>query len=1646
MGFTDFLKGGLEKLQEGSQWVDEEVFGRESAEDYRRRTGKKPGRGEHILDNQRQQDNVVSRNIGKPVQTGLEKALHGVNWLYDNGISQPMTTFLLAGTHAESEGFGELFEASTWSKAWHVAEHVSPGQAFWANRREAEEILNAGDLYATPPASMLPPGWDALSEDEQQRILREAGSPAIGNRAVERIRDDVGFFTFASGSTDFAARWWVDPTVLGLRVAAGVKQAAVTKPRPKGGWSETDIKELMDNSTMAKAERFLWENKGNPLLVSNLSMFRKSALGPRAGAIISSLKSQEEVNLFLRTSLGDVEARALLESKNLEAAHRLQQDTARLAAHDLDPVRVASLPPRAREMAQGRMDELNAQINANEELTSRYGAMLDHYGELDAVNLTRFSFNRATRRTRAQVGYKTGPALNAAERRTDGSGIGFSRVYGDFFGNSLTMARSFAQPHPTGYIRVDDIQPEALDELRGQVARIPGVGPDIRQDLLNRYMKTSTEGERLDVLDEVGALGVKKIAEKHGFSADDAEALYREYRSRITKGQEGLRRYSTGSFPGEKIHVDEFMTAGGKLTVHPNLVTRLANDHVMVDMDALNTVLKRHSGALQALKRGSGTSRDWLTDGADYFNHLWKFATLFRLGYIPRVLGDDLTGQVARLGAATMALRTGYGAKNLATNLAHWKPDRMREAEEAALRQSTRYADDEIALLQPQIDTLGAKQTARTAVAQEAAVRARDRLRHARNRMNALGPDTPRATVGAHQKLVAKHESAARAAEQAVERARTSGRSTRLAEMDERMGFLGAARDNATRFADEIKLERQKGFRQQSQLHRDVQAAPGTVLPPALGGKRGEYYQKMISSDDSLRTLLATNKKLVHGNLMRSFSHSGQSISFAQAPEQFVKSWHQAINQQIMQDPLAIQAVKGASIPEMSRWLASTPAGRAYRKRLGLKHNTNDRIAASVYHDVDEYLPTPEIRMAALEGKADVGFLDEAVAMGKHPQEVHSTQLAENLAGANHLSRGIDRVIDGWYKTMVSMPADRMSRHPLFNQLYEGHAKALTGQELKQGMKIAQKDADRITEAARRLALKDTRRLVFDIAHRSDAAHMLRFVSPFFAATTEAWQRWARIIADRPQVVGYGSIFFNAPISWGWMQDNDGNKLLRDGSVIDPVTGAKRFVPKGERRILAPVPKFIANGPVGKVFGMDSSGNWLISQDSMNLITQGDPWFNPGTGPVVSIPVNEFVKDKPSQAELARHLGILPFGPQTGGSLLGEGPLGRAAQMTLPQSVKNFLTAFDTSDERYQRIKMQIMQKAAYEHANLGKPMPSAKEIASMTRNYWMFSAASAFVQPFATQKPDKYQFFRDQYNNLQRKNPLTADSEFLERFGESYFVFTASTSDSSGVPPTKKAVELSKEYADLIAANPELAALIVGPEGRGPFSTEAYAYQLNTPLVPGDSEMQRTKMSAEDAMKENQRRLGWAKYIKQMNRITAQLHGRGLSSFSDEGAEDLADEKRSYSLLYSTPTYPDGSPNPYYNAEWAEDFYTQNPQRYEQLIPALTTVARSRLADDPNRSDLRVLQEYLGARKALLGELTTREAAGQPKTLGAQANADLARRWAVYVDELVERDTRFGDLYHRYLSRDLGIDVEEMADAPAGEEEEEVSLSGLAS
>lgn len=1599
-------------------------------------------------------DSWTNEHVGKPGAHGVEEFFGGVNWTYDNYISHPIATAALMGkvgrrSDDDPLGFsGKYFSAAEWSRAWRATKHVSPMQALALNKSEAEQAEAAPLQYYKPPAASLSPGFDALPEGEQQDILRQAGMPAVGNRFIENMRDSSMFYRYSTGVGDFALRWFGDPLVLGGKVAGATRAATTVRYRPKGGWAQADIDKLVNSSKMTKLVEFLEKNADNPQLVNNTD-FAMKTIGPRMGAINALLKTPEERQLFIRTGMGDLQAKAQLEQSNKLVSARIQADENRLAATDVAYAKAhAAGLPNVMALAQKRMDQLNEAIAQDTAMVNRYHQVLDHAGEIDQIHLSRWSFARAEQRTAAQSQYlarpgrggnvarqfsatttpiagKVDPATGFPAGRDVRSQFVKTRLWGvgDFFTTPVTVVRMAGNYRPTGYMAIDEgsaFDVVNMRELRGQVARIPNISNQTRQDILNQYLKTTSEGERKDLLNKVNQLGAAQVAKKHGLRPEAGLEIYKAQQMKLQGELDAMEQFSAAQLLGAAsdglpLRVDAFETSGG-IKIHPHTVSRIMNSHVMPDLEEYNRILSRHASALRALRESHAGNPDWVLSAGDYLNHLWKFATLFRLGYIARAAGDDLASQLARLGPAAMALRIGYGMKNAATNLAHREQRPFLQLKEQMHLQGASYAQDELDRLVLDVQKLGGKVAAQRQVAKTAVATAQRRVDWVREQQRNLPTDAPRARIRALERMWNARIGELQTAKAKVPVA-GAAKNIQLRDLQARQGTLEYYRDLSRQAAQDARDKMQMVHQGTGELK-----IGDTVFPAAFGGQRGDYFMQRISPTQAYDQLFRLNKDLVHANLTRSFDHGARPIEAIDDEVKHASAWAHAVNAQIAGDEMQRMLVAGTPEATVVKWLKNDAKGKAYWKRLDLPMSTPEDIVARARAEVDEYLPLPEIRMQALapEGVSPQ-FLKDAVPNPNHRPTVHMANVGKNALGFH---RAADRVMQKFYDIANIMPAKRLSRHPLFNQLYEGHLKQLVAQRAKQGAETKTvADVDHVVEIARRLAERDMKKLVFDISHRTDAAAALRFISPFFSATAESFQRWGRVIADRPEILGYASNFYNAPAYSGHMQDQDGNHITPDGYVwtIDPKTGraVKKRAAKEDRFIVGRMPKWLINSPLGVALGVErSSGNVALSQNSINMVTQGDPWFNPGVGPIVQIPVNEFVKDKPDDAELARKLGVLPFGP-----VEGSNPFSRAAKQAAPSTVRNFITAYDTSDYRYQQVKAQILQRAVFEHEQLGKPMPSEKQIAAMTRNYWFFSAASAFLQPAATRRQDAYQYYRDQYNILRRQDPQNADQQFLQRFGEDYFIFAQAMSKNvAGIQATKNAVALSKKYAGLLAAFPELGPLIIGKEGNGPFSPEAYAYQLNAPLVPGDSEMQRTRLSAEEAMKENQRRLGWAKFSSVMDWLNAQKVQRGLATLHDQGAEDLDAIKKAFVMMLGDPTLPDGRDNPYYNAEWSQDYYSLDAKKYERLAPALETAATQVLKTDPGRADMRGLLQYLQGRKVIVQTLN----ASPYKTLSAKANTGLKAAWVAYVSSLTDASPDFESLFNRYLSRDLGVDMSE--------------------
>lgn len=1630
---------------------------------------------------------------GQVQNASLEHTMEGMRWLYSNGISHPISTAMMAGVLP-----GGPMKSANWVKSWKAATHVSPAQAFFMSPEETQQAVDSPLLYYKPPEAYLPPGFSQLPEDQQQEFLRQAGMPAVGNAYIEKMRGNSSFYKYGTGALDFAGVMFADPTsIAGGWVGDLSKASNVIRPlsvpgkpgligsafakQSRKAFTPAEIDHIMTSPKVTALQTALWKNKDNPQLIRETAFAQHSGMGPdRFANILTKLQDEDELNLFIRTGMGDGRALDQLTSQNALVKARLQSNWSRFDNLGLLRSKYAAFP-NIQAMIDQHLDQIGQQLSADTATSQRYNDIIDNQGLLDQLHVSRWSMQRAADRADAKNAYVAGPARGAVSGLVRGqtraatirpgvppissasyqpgtiqSGIVHSRLWGasDFFQTPLTLIRSVKNMHPNGFMRIDTLDPDSINELRAHIARIPGMSPQSRADVVNKYLSTTTEHERKDMLEDLGRYGAAKVAQRYGLAPDLGVELWKKHVA-LQQGEIAnmQKRFTAGLDPermrdsGQPMYLDELPDTGGKVAITPFTASRLMNGHTFQDLDALGTALARHGSKLDTLRVGLGNARDAVEAWADYGSYLWKFTTLFRLGYIPRVLSDDLASQWASVGTAAMALRTTKGVQNAFENGARWVAKPAVQARIENAQNGIDYLTDENKLLRPQIMKLQGSLQA------DAAQRVRDvqvALRQhqaAQAKLATLSPTDFSPKANAIRQFANQKQGALTAAQTRAAVGPSPGKTAALARMTSRHDFNQRYMDLANRQIADLQDQMKKVVQGSQSVKVD-----GVDFPAAFQGKNGRYAYDQISADQSVGNIFATNKQLIKGNLERSFDHGGMPISATQDPEAHLDAWAHAINNVIMQDPMQRLAVKGWSVQEITNWLKRNPQGQAYLARMP-KMVAPEEFARSAKYEVDQYMHTPEIRQEALQNPDGVtpAFLKRAVPDIPDRPDVHTGQIGPR-AQLEH-QRALDRVIDKFYRVAATMPANRLSRHPLFNQFYEGHMKRMVNQYTyergvpAQHLKMDVDQTERLARNARQLAARDMRSLVFDIAHRSDAAAAMRFLSPFFSATAEAFQRWGRVIADKPQIVGYMGNWFNAPAYNGAVQDLDGNRVDQYGYTYLPQwqtksdgtpdyskkpTIVKRMVPKSERYIITRMPKWLVDSPFGYAMNLrESDSKLLLSQNSINMVTQGDPWFNPGVGPIVQIPVNEFVKDKPRQAEMARKLGILPFG-QTGGGSFGENPLGRALNIAAPSVVKNALSGMDTSDERYQQVKSQIMNQEIYlfEQKHGGR-MPNAKElgdlqqgIADRTRDYWLWSAFASFIQPFATQRKDPYQFYYDQYRALRNQNPLTADDEFLKRYDQSRFIFASEVSKSQGIPPTLAATDAIKKYGKYVREHPELAPLVIGPEGRGPFSPEAYRYELNTPLVPGSAEMMRTKISADDALKENQRRLGWAKYTARMNDLTARLHKAGFASFDDAGAEDFKSEKRAWVEVYSNPLKPDGTPNPYFNQAWADDYNTYNPKKYDEIIPSLMDIATSDLANDPRRADLRTLKQYLGGRLMLVRQLNQLAADGAPHTLNAQENEDLRREWTYFVDQLIEKSPSFGDLYHRYLSRDMGVDA----------------------
>jgi hypothetical protein len=412
---------------------------------------------------------------------------------------------------------------------------------------------------------------------------------------------------------------------------------------------------------------------------------------------------------------------------------------------------------------------------------------------------------------------------------------------------------------------------------------------------------------------------------------------------------------------------------------------------------------------------------------------------------------------------------------------------------------------------------------------------------------------------------------------------------------------------------------------------------------------------------------------------------------------------------------------------------------------------------------------------------------------------------------------------------------------------------------------------------------------------------------------------------------------------------------------------------------------------------------WQLSRRSLNVSLQGDPFFIPGAGPMVQIPVGFFAKRYPEFADENSLRGevyrfLFPTGiPEPADVLLP------AAWM---QQFRRFLMGVEDPVFTNMADNLFKQEYYAWEVGGRQGPPPDPREIIEKAKLTQIYYTLGRFAAPVSFQIQPQAQLFIDTARQYQQEYGFEEGyAKYVQDVGEEAFYFWSSNSQTNvAVPATSEGVRLNKRYRTLVEENPDIALAIVGLEAEtAAFNYAAYSDQLEAPISPWDPTKRRERLSPEEAVAKAEASRGWDEWRVANNAITAELAARGLASTREAGAEDLAELKRSVREALKEK-YPG----------WDADQAQFDKNRTYSLVDQFRTVVDTGRA--PARADWEGVAEYLEIHDAIAAELDARQAQGGSRSITAQENSDLEILYDTAVADLRERNLLFADLFNRFL------------------------------
>ena len=1194
-----------------------------------------------------------------------------------------------------------------------------------------------------------------------------------------------------------------------------------------------------------------------------------------------------------------------------------------------------------------------------------------------------------------------------------------------FYGTPTRFVHSFGDRVPQG--RIDHNADDANDRLLDMLKQVPALGTEQRSNMLDRYITAGDKVAKSKMLQQINTEIVHHIAGRvHGLDPEVAQILNEITKvgidstiNKLTKGSytPTSQAFSGARPPGGRT-VDHFESGEGWI-IGPMAKTQLQSTDTLLPIQELNRVISRSSGALKTIRNAGGTANDAVKLISDSLNTTWKAATLLRPGYVPRMISEELMASAIKFGFMSRLLADGSkGMRNFIDN---------RAVHVAAITGHGSY-----------VPSTGKGLASKRAVVQlEDEGVGENILKHKADLARKIPQETDpylKAQMQAEHDAISVNKIRVNSALPVIE--------TRISMERELQDNLKRDVENWKTQIEGLKVSQLETDKLKAEALRmkianaeddivdheivmsEFQDYADEVLRVAVGsvGKRlGEGTFKV--GDREIPQAFSKDwenpiprEQLSGGKAFQSLYARGEGVDTGRAiktgnwtyispdkPEH-MDSWLRAVNFQFRQDDLFRLVAEDSTGSKALQWL-KTPAGREHVKDLGARAQNGKQLVEDIKFTLDKYLPVPALQQKLAKGEQLTSAeLTANISKGDFPI-VHGEEIKylTRMFAKDAKESIVDRMIAAGFNRIGTIPSDVMSRNPVYSRFFEARMRTIIGQDaafkksVGKDASFTSKELETMKEKADKLARKDISQIVYD-PQRTTGGEALRFIFPFFNAHADSLARWGGLLGEKPQNFTKLTQLYNAPVAANMVTDQYGNVLDPDGTVTvkDPVTG--KFIERHQVNIQDRVLR------LRLPWKTDDKGSIPIKLSAMNTILPGDPWFHPGSGPLVQIPASQVAKAYPTAGDFLQWSKILPYGPQD------------ASTAMTPKYLRTIYDRFKAGDpdgQAYQEAFLAAYNKRVADYHTNGTKF-TVKEVEDDAKSFLNLEILTAWGSPAQTQvnplTGSPYQFFVDEYKKMQEVYGPDARDTFLEKYGSDYYHFTASMTKSMGIAATRSADATAQEYKDLLDKDPEMAPFIIGNVyNGGPFNTTIYKKQLEESF---GGEWVREKMTAKNAIEANQIDQGWGEWQATKLELDATLIRAGFTSYSQSGAEAYA-AVRDNVISSISALYP----------AWGEEFTVADRGKVPQRIAAFDRLTRDeRLLNDPNRSEIKVLRYYLDRRKLYQQALQARGAKQLSFNTAEEAigeNADIAQAWDYEVTAMMNSNIAFNQLYNRYLSGD---------------------------